>query len=133
MTDPRPKPGNGISVLVVDDDELLRAAFRRYLIADGFTVLVASGVGEALDTFVYVQIDVLVTDLHLETQRGTDILRALPSISPRTRSILISGNATPEDRDEALKLGASFILGKPVSTTYLVKSILAAHTGSAAP
>lgn len=102
-------------VLVVDDDENVRDLVSRMLRADGFEVVAASSVGQALAILedAQVELDALLTDIVLGQERGTDLLVPGRVARPELRMVVISGYAPePEVADALAKSGSSF-LAKP--------------------
>lgn len=111
------------SVLVVEDDPLLAKAIGRALDDEGFAVTMVPGCQAALSRLAAKDIDVLVTDLQLESDTGMDLLESLPTVSPRTRAVLMSGLATARDYERALNLGAVRVLCKPFTPNELIESV----------
>src|SRR5262249_61184115 len=85
------------SVLIVEDDQLLAKALCRDLSEHPFSVKVANGFDEAMAVLRSTAVDVMLTDLRLGTADGIDLLENVRKLSPRTRSVLMSGFATARD------------------------------------
>lgn len=111
------------SVLIVDDDDQLRAAIARDLAARGFTVRAAASVVDALDELHAHGADILLTDLRIEDRDGIDLIALTRRASPHTRPILMSAYATARDCQSALELGAVGVLSKPFTPTELLSAI----------
>lgn len=102
-------------VLAVEDDadvgELVRAALVRSLID---TTLVSSG-EVALECLAEDDFDLVLLDIVLPGMTGMEVCRRMKA-SPDWRDIpviFISGRATPEDKEEARRLGAAAFIEKP--------------------
>jgi len=110
-------------VLIVDDDENTREALAAIATAEGFTTAVAGSVAEARIQLVRQRPDVVLMDLRLPDGSGIDLFEDLEDRS-NIETILITGHASVESAVEALRLGASDYLTKPVNLERL-KAVLA--------
>ncbi len=111
------------SLFIVEDDLHFRSALTRELEAHGFEVSSAPSVELALAALARNPADVLLTDLRLHGQDGLDLLKRLPTVSRRTRTILMSAYASARDHQIATELGAVSILVKPFTSSELLQSI----------
>ena len=97
-----PKPGMG-SVLLVDDEDLVRDTTGEMLIDLGYEVVFASCAADAL-----VQLDqglapdVLITDHLMPGMTGTELAREVRKRLPSTRVLIVSGYADADDIDPGL-------------------------------
>lgn len=85
-----------LSVLIVDDDELVRKVLRRMLAAMGVgTIHVAASATTALDhaARLRLNIDVIISDLEMPGVDGLEFLRRLSEQSPRAAVLILSGKA----------------------------------------
>ena len=119
-------PSSSASILLVDDDPQFRAALKRGLSSKGYRVATASSAEEALEVLLSLTVDVVVTDLRMGARSGLDLIRAVGSRYPSTRSILMSGDILTTERDEALALGAASVLDKPFTPYDLARAVDAA-------
>ena len=111
-------------ILVVDDDEKLRALLLRYLGSEGFAV---SGVadGDGMDSFLeHTHADLIVLDLMLPGEDGLSIARRLQS-SRGTPIIIISARGEEVDRIVGLEVGADDYLPKPFNPRELLARVRA--------
>lgn len=111
------------SVLVVDDDDLFRAAMLRLMNGRGYEVAAAASVAEALEQLTARRFHVVLTDLRMPVQDGIDLLEQLPRVAPGARPILMSAFATTRDQHSALALGALSVLIKPFAPEELFKAV----------
>ncbi|MGZ5042893.1 MAG: response regulator, partial [Usitatibacter sp.] len=109
-------------VLIVDDDANTREALAALVTQEGFTTAVAGSVAEARIQLVRQRPDVVLMDLRLPDGSGIDLFEDLEDRSS-IETILITGHASVESAVEALRLGASDYLTKPVNLPRL-KAIL---------
>ena len=110
-------------VLIVDDDSNTREALVAIAQAEGFTTAGAGSVAEARIQLVRQRPDVVLMDLRLPDGSGMDLFEDLEDRSS-IETILITGHASVESAVEALRLGASDYLTKPVNLQRL-KAVLA--------
>lgn len=119
--------GNGRSILVVDDDEMLRTRLVRALTTRGFDASGAPGYDEALALARADSPEMALVDLRLPGHSGLDLVRELKALDPATCIVVLSGYGSIATAVESLKLGATNYLSKPVD----VDQVLAAFGGSA--
>ena len=83
--------------------------------ARGYRALGAASVGEGLRAFGEKQPAAVLLDLKLPDGTGLDVLRELQRRSPVTPVVVVSGYGSVPDAVEAMQLGASEYLEKPVA------------------
>src|SRR5260221_7622745 len=110
-------------VLIVDDDVNAREALAALASDEGFTTAAAGSIAEARMQLVRQRPDVVLMDLRLPDGNGMDLLHDLEDRAS-IETILITGHASVESAVEALRLGASDYLTKPVNLQRL-KAVLA--------
>lgn len=109
------------SVLIVDDEELIRWSLAQSLEADGYKVLEAGSARETLERLSQASdICVILLDLKLPDSSDLSLLRTLRLRAPRCRIILMTAHGTAEILDEALRAGAFRALGKPFDMSKMV-------------
>jgi EAL domain-containing protein (putative c-di-GMP-specific phosphodiesterase class I)/DNA-binding response OmpR family regulator len=121
-TSPSPIPA---SVLVVDDDDTIRALVAFALRRAGFTVLEAPG-GEASLALVAAEtVDLVVLDMTMPGMSGTDVVRALRSGSDTATLpiLLMTGTGDEDSVIEGLDAGADDFVPKPVRLDELVARV----------
>ncbi len=106
-------------VLVIDDDRDLRNVCLEMLGARGYRALGADSVGEGLRSFAERRPAAVLLDLKLPDGTGLDVLRELQRRSPVTPVVVISGYGSVPAAVEAMQLGASEYLEKPVARARL--------------
>jgi len=116
-------------VLVIDDEDLVRATAVRLLRSLGYEVLAANGAAEALAVAASHagRIDLLLCDVAMPGRSGPSVARELVGQRPELQVIFVSGYA---DLDEPTLAGAGF-LHKPYVRTELAAK-LREHLGSTA-
>ncbi len=103
------------TVLLVEDEPLVRDAARRALVGLGYTVLVAVDGVEAVEVFRAQagEIDVVVLDMVMPRMGGRATYRALREIDPDVLVVLTTGYARNEEAEGILDLGVRELLAKP--------------------
>ena len=108
--------------LIVEDDANTREALAAVVAQEGFTTAAAGSVKEARVQLVRQRPDVVLMDLNLPDGSGIDLFEDLEDRAS-IETILITGYASVESAVEALRLGASDYLTKPVNIPRL-KAVL---------
>jgi DNA-binding NtrC family response regulator len=111
-----------LSALVLEDDELSRAALVEMVESEGFRALPAGSLAEARAVAQHRTVDIALLDLVLPDGSGLEIMRQLQSCAS-TQIVLITGSASVDSAVEALRLGAADYLTKPIDADRL-KTIL---------
>ena len=116
------------TVLVVDEEPLMRWSLVELLTREGYLVVEADTAAGALGHLSpgHPPIDLVITDLRLPDQDGTTILREIRNTHPACPIIVMTAFGTPETVAEALRLGAYDVLNKPFDLDRL-----AAHVSGA--
>jgi two-component system nitrogen regulation response regulator NtrX len=100
-------------VLVVDDEENIGRSLRLILEREGYTVSLATSVGEA--RALPYRSDAYLVDVKLPDGTGIDLLRWLKASDSEAPVVMISGHGTIADAVEATRAGAFDFLEKPLS------------------
>jgi two-component system phosphate regulon response regulator OmpR len=112
----------GAHILVVDDDERLRALLQRYLTQHGYMVSVAGSAGEARTRLSNLRPDLCVLDVMLPDQDGIALTRELRR-RDQLPILLLTARGEPEDRIAGLEVGADDYLVKPFEPRELLLRI----------
>jgi two-component system nitrogen regulation response regulator NtrX len=103
------------TTLVIDDDEDVRRTCVEMLRARGHQTLSAATVGEGLRLFAERRPAAVLLDLKLPDGTGIDVLRELQRQSPGTPVVVISGFGSVTEAVEAMRMGATDYIEKPIS------------------
>ncbi|HEY4105959.1 MAG TPA: response regulator, partial [Polyangiaceae bacterium] len=110
-----------VPLLLVDDDDAVRAAFRRVLERAGFKVLEASRGEAGLALCREHDPGLVLLDLRMPEMDGLDVLTRLVGEYPETPVIVISGHGTMVDAVEALRRGAWDFVAKPLPSNEILE------------
>jgi two-component system response regulator MprA len=100
-------------VLVIEDDDAVRAAVRRALLLGGYEVVQAENGEQGLPRAQTDVPDAIVLDLGLPDIDGMQVTRALRRSGNRTPILILTARAAIEDRVDGLDAGADDYLVKP--------------------
>jgi CheY-like chemotaxis protein/anti-sigma regulatory factor (Ser/Thr protein kinase) len=121
----REVPAGTGTVLVVDDDELVRRSVASALRSLGYDTLEAEGGSQALDVYRERRRDLraVVLDMVMPGMNGRATLAAMRAVNPEIPVLLMSGYTINEDIQAVLDDGASGFLSKPYSVEMLARSL----------
>ncbi|WP_062269008.1 SpoIIE family protein phosphatase [Endozoicomonas arenosclerae] len=102
------------TILVIDDDTIVRESIVAYLEDSGFEILQAENGEMGLAVFRETPPDIILCDLRMPKMDGLAVLRSVRELSPDTPFIVVSGAGVMADVVEALRLGASDYIIKPI-------------------
>jgi len=118
----------GVRILVIDDDPIVSDSLAELLRADGHDTTTAYNAEEALSTLREAEEErepfvLAICDVSMPGTGGMELLRTMGREHPSTVVIMLTGYGTIESAVEALRLGASDYLTKPVVDSELRVSI----------
>ena len=116
-----------VTVLVVDDELLIRKSLSKVLRAKGYTVEVASTGAEGLEKIPSLRPHVMILDMRLPDTDGLSVLRRARQLDPLLQVIVITAFGDVTSAVDAMKLGACDFLRKP----YELEDIVLAVDGGA--
>jgi len=115
-------PGLTPTILVVDDEVLIRQQLDRLYQHAGYNVVVCSSVEQALKCLEAEDIDLVVTDIRLPGLSGIELTKRMHENYPDVPVIVITGYGDIGTAVEVLKLGASDYIVKPFSGATIQES-----------
>lgn len=114
-------------VLIIDDEENIRQMTRLTLETAGYEVAEAGSGTEALAILESdARWDVVLLDQKMPGMVGTDVLRRIKVMSPQSHVIMMTAFASVELAVEAMKLGATDFVRKPMTPEVLRNAVAAA-------
>lgn len=120
---PAPARIDGLSVLLVEDDEETRAVVRAMLEEAGATVVTAASAEEGRRALLSVRPAALVSDIAMPGEDGYTFLRSVRAADIHVPAIALTAYARREDAAEAFAAGFQLHLPKPVNRLVLVSAI----------
>jgi signal transduction histidine kinase/CheY-like chemotaxis protein len=120
----------GLTVLLVDDDQENREALAANLTSEGVRVIAMASAAQALEVLGAQPVDVMLADIAMPGEDGFMLVRKLRSMdgaNSRTPAAALTALARDEDRQQALDAGFQLHLAKPIDS----ESLLAAVAGLA--
>ncbi len=113
------------TILLVDDDELVREVVSELLHELGYAVHTASDGAEAIRWYRAhaEEVDFVLLDMVMPNMLGSVCFEELRRINPEVRVILASGYANDEEVTRTVRAGAVAFLQKPIQLTKLAKTL----------
>lgn len=113
------------TILVVDDEEIIRITIQKKLARMGFNVL---SFEKAEDALYYLknspgEADLILTDIKLRKMDGIELLQRVNNLDEPVPVLIISGHGNVEDAIRALRYGASDYIRKPFDINDLTSSV----------
>ena len=126
----------GVSVMVVDDDQDSRSFISQVLQNHGASVVAAESTSEAVGRLRQLRPRVLISDIGMPGEDGYALIRRVRELSEDegggVPAIALTAYARPEDERAALGAGYQRHLSKPVSVPHLMATIAELAAGPAA-
>ncbi len=110
-------------IMLVNDDDALRALVRMTLPRDSFVVLEAQNGSEALELVREQVPDLLVLDWKMPGASGEEVLGVVKAAYPDLPVIVLTAEHQPRERQIAESLGADEFLTKPFSPLQLLGTV----------
>jgi len=111
------------SILVIDDNRLIRQTFKSHLTSEGFDVTLAADGREGVEQFQKLEPDLVILDIHLPVIDGIEVLKQIREIDGNAYVIMITAFDDMKTTVTAMKLGAFEYICKPIDYDELLLSI----------
>jgi DNA-binding NtrC family response regulator len=111
---------NRHTVLLVDDEKVIREGCRRAFAASGFRVVTAANGREALDAMTGERIDAILCDLKMPVMGAMGVLEQVTERYPEVPLIIITGQGTVANALECMRNGAYDFVTKPFRVDDLI-------------
>jgi len=115
------------SILIVDDEFIVRDSLSKWFIQDGYRVGVAENGAQALKMMNEGPWDVIFIDIKMPGMDGLELQKRIKEIDPTASIIIITAFASVDSAVKALKEGAYDYVTKPIDPDYLshlVKNVI---------
>ncbi len=119
------------TLLVVDDDNALRGRLLKAFAARGLAVRGAATAGDALAAAREESPELALIDLRLGSDSGLEVVRALRALDTTTKLVVLTGYGSIATAVEAVKLGATSYLTKPVDADQIMAAFDGEPAGAA--
>jgi len=116
------KSPEDMTILVVDDEDMLREIVTMQIEEDGYKVLQACSGNEAFETIKQTHIDLVISDMRMPDGSGEDLLRSINTLDIKPKFIMITGYSELS-KEDLVALGALDMLAKPIDFDLLDKYI----------
>jgi len=103
------------SILIIEDEKIMRVSLADMLKSEGYTVLAASDGATGFAAFEQGDFSLIITDVRLPDVSGTAILKKATQDNPTLPVIVMTAYGTIDDAVEAMRLGAFDYITKPFS------------------
>jgi len=111
-------------ILVIDDNSAVVDVLATHLRGAGYGVSSALTGDEGLKDFILARPDLVLLDITLPGEmNGIKVLKRIRAIDPASKVIMVTGNGDPVLAREALELGATAYIDKPVDFAYLTRVV----------
>jgi CheY-like chemotaxis protein len=114
------------TILIVDDNERLRATLDRALSQAGYLTMTAADGGVALRMLMDVEVDLVITDIYMPEMDGIELLSRILDRMPHAKVIAMTAGGSlvrEELLDDARMLGAVRVISKPFTTDELMEVV----------
>jgi YesN/AraC family two-component response regulator len=109
------------AILIVDDEYLICQICKSYLDSKGFEMHTASSAGSGLEILNRIRVDLVITNIRMPGMDGFELTRLIKS--QYNSDVIIMTGYHSFKYEEAIRIGASDLLHKPVTLEDLLKSI----------
>lgn len=111
------------SILLIDDEEILRKTLSDDLEEEGFNVTTATNGEEGLEEFKSKHPDLVIVDLIMEGMNGIQVSKEIKKLQPDAPVMILTGHGTLESAIDALQLKVQDYILKPVKRDELLSKI----------
>jgi two-component system response regulator RegA len=118
------------SLLVVDDDDVLRERLVRAFVERGYDAVGVSDGDQALALARKDPPELAVVDLRMPGRSGLEVVRELLAVEPATNVVVLTGYGSIATAVEAIRIGAKHYLTKPADADEILRAF---QNGPAAP
>ncbi|HLP16871.1 MAG TPA: PAS domain S-box protein [Bacteroidota bacterium] len=113
------------TILLVDDEKIIREMLEEHLLAEGYAVMIASNGAEALEKYTHHSrdIDLVITDLGMPHMDGEVLFAKLREMNPVVKVIISSGYLDKTSKTDMIARGVKDVLTKPYKFDEIQRSI----------
>ncbi len=116
--------GRRYSVVIADDNDMMRSILRAMLRGDHYEVIGEARNGQAaIDIVERLKPDVVCLDVMMPEKNGIEVLCAIKASQPSIEVVMVTGNSDPETVQEAIGNGASAFIIKPFNAARVLDTL----------
>lgn len=104
---------SSVSILIVDDEEMMRNLLKKILAREGYQISTAEDGVAALEAVRKQSYDLIISDMKMPRMNGFDLLKAVKKDFPQTGVIIMTAYGDTYTVKDALLLGADEYITKP--------------------
>ena len=120
-------------LLIVEDDNSVRATISTFLELEGYSVDAVSSTREAIERLRADAYPIVISDIYLDERTGLDVLQTARQTNPNCAVILMTGRGTMETVMAATQGGAFDYIAKPFDLDQMLSTVKRAEASVAAP
>jgi len=121
------------TILIVDDEQWMRASLGELLQAEGYGVLLADSAASAMELLDRSAPDIAILDVRMPERGGLELLKDLRALSPNLRVFMMTGYPSVDTAVLAMKYGAMDFFTKPLDFPKLRRQLSLLDFGAHAP
>jgi DNA-binding NtrC family response regulator len=114
---------NPFTLLIVDDEQDIRLAMKRFFARSPYRILFAENGLRALSCLADNPVDLMLLDLKMPGMSGLEVLHEVVDIYPNIKVIMVTGQGGVQDAVTAIKMGATDFIEKSASPELLDEKI----------
>jgi two-component system response regulator PilR (NtrC family) len=111
------------TILIVDDEQIIRESLSFILKKEGYAVLEAANGRQGVEVLRRESVDLVLTDLEMPEMKGIELLEQAAQVSPETLVVIITAFGSIDTAIAALRKGAVDYILKPVEFDELLVKI----------
>ena len=113
-------PHTSATVLIIDDEEIIREALEALLTAEGYVVLTAETAGRGVEIIGERYVDVVLLDLMLPDRNGLEVLPEIRRMDEELPVVMITGHSERSRVTQARDSGVNEFVVKPLTARALL-------------
>lgn len=113
-----------ISVVIAEDNDMMRAILRSMLRGEHYNVIGEASNGQAaVDMVKSLKPDLVCMDVVMPEKNGIEALAEIKALNRNTKVIMVTGNSDQETVQESIQNGASGFIIKPFNTARVLDTL----------
>lgn len=118
------------SIMVVDDEEVIRTLLQKVIENDGYRVLTAESGEDALELLKRHKVAAVISDIKMPGMSGVELLQEIKDLYPFIPVMLMTGFKLDFNRINAISVGADNFISKPFKNTEILQKLSLAISAS---